>query len=398
MNKPFAAASGGESTGIPNAPRPDAEATQVLTDRMASVGKLVAGLAHEMNNPLASVLANLELAQVDAAEMLRQGVSGALLDGLRQELRNARESAERVRQILHDLRVFSRAEDEEPGPVDVAEVVDTSLRIARNAIRYRARIVKDYERVSPVLATETGLAQAFLNIVTSATAAMEEGDSDNNEIRVGIRNEQGQVVVEIGRTSQSVPDQSDTLPCQASGGRAELSPSIPISQHLVTGFGGNLEVLEQPNSGVAFRVSLPPVDRITQPERTAIYPASSGLQRCRVLVVVEDPMNAKAIRRALEKEHEIIVAETAKAALEWITGGRRFDVILCDLMMVELTGMDLHAELARVAPDQANSMVFLTSCSLTPKARTFLQATPNQRIEKPFDTSQLREIMRQRAS
>ncbi|HMA93600.1 MAG TPA: histidine kinase dimerization/phospho-acceptor domain-containing protein, partial [Polyangiaceae bacterium] len=160
MNKPFGTVSLGGATGIPNAPQPDAQAEQVLTDRMASLGKLVAGLAHEMNNPLASVLANLELAQVDVGELIQNGSPAAQLETLQEELRNARDAAERVRQLLHDLRMFSRAEDEEPTPVDVADILDTSLRIARNAIRYRARIVKDYERVSPVLATETGLAQA----------------------------------------------------------------------------------------------------------------------------------------------------------------------------------------------------------------------------------------------
>lgn len=396
MTERFGATTNGEGPGSPDGSKSRTQAQEVMTDRMALVGMLVAGLAHEMNNPLASVIANLELAELDVAELLKNGNVEELGEALRQELHHAREAAERVRQILGDLRAFSRADHEEPSPVDVARIMDAALRIARNEIRYRARVVREYERVSPVLATETGLTQAFLSIVSAATSALEEGDLESNEIRVGIRDEQGQVVVEIGHTGHAAP-QDDAQSSHPSLGGADTggSPSIPISQRLVSGFGGSLQVIEQASSGVTFRVSLPPLPNTVHQEVPLQSSAVYGMRRGRVLVVVEDVVNARAIRRVLEKEHDVSIG-TAKEAVAQIASGQSFDVILCDLMMPGMTGMDLFSELNGLAVDQAKNMVFLTGEVVTPKARVFLQTVQNQCLEKPFDTAQLRAVVRRR--
>lgn len=397
MNTPLGTASHAGDSGISSDPSRDVQAQQILTDRMASVGKMVAGLVHEMNNPLASAIANLELAQVDLGELARQGSSGELIEGLRQELRNARESAERVRQILQDLRVFSRPDDEERRPVDVTGVMDTSLRIAQSAIRCRAHVVKNYEQVSPVLANEASLAQVFVNIVTSMASAMQESTSaGDNEIHVGIRDELGQVVVDVSHTRQSAPPR-EPIPASISSNtlRPALNRGIPICQQLVTDLGGNLEVLEPADARVAVRVSLPPIESRAQPQRPVGFPAASDAPRGRVLVVVEDAMNAKAIRRALEREHDVAVADELRGALERVASGLHYDVIVCELSTHGSSGMDFYLELERLAPHQAKRMVFLTSPAAAAKTRQFLQTAPNPRVEKPFDLAQLRAAVRQ---
>lgn len=115
-----------------------------------------------------------------------------------------------------------------------------------------------------------------------------------------------------------------------------------------------------------------------------------------ILVVDDEPMVARAFQRTLSAEHDVVTIERAGEALERIGAGERFDVILCDLMMPQMTGMDLHAELSRVAPEQAGRMVFLTGGAFTTRARTFLDETPNQRIEKPFDALHLRALINDR--
>jgi len=86
----------------------------------------------------------------------------------------------------------------------------------------------------------------------------------------------------------------------------------------------------------------------------------------------------------------------AKGALERVTAGERFDVIFCDLMMPEMTGMDLHEEIQRVAPNQVERMVFMTGGAVTTRARDFVATVPNPVIDKPFDTKMLREMIRAR--
>lgn len=116
-------------------------------------------------------------------------------------------------------------------------------------------------------------------------------------------------------------------------------------------------------------------------------------RRGRILVVDDEPMVASAIRRMLAKEHEVIPVTSAREAKDRFRNGERFDLILCDLMMPEITGMELHAELARTAPDQAERMLFMTGGAFTPQARQFLDVVRNPRVEKPFDFASLHALI-----
>jgi CheY-like chemotaxis protein len=113
-------------------------------------------------------------------------------------------------------------------------------------------------------------------------------------------------------------------------------------------------------------------------------------------VVDDESIILKALQRLLVAEHEVTLLSTAGEARDRLLAGEEYDVILCDLMMPQMTGMDLHAELLRALPDQAARMVFLTGGAFTPDARAFLDGVPNQRIEKPFDTQHLRSIINDR--
>ena len=129
------------------------------------------------------------------------------------------------------------------------------------------------------------------------------------------------------------------------------------------------------------------------PGPAAPRPASAG-RRGRVLVVDDEPSVAAAVRRVLASQHDVVVRGSAEEALDDIGRGERFDAILCDLMMPRMTGMELHAELARRAPDQASRMVVLTGGAFTEGAREFLDRVPLPRCEKPFDAVGLRELVR----
>ncbi|MCK6548118.1 PAS domain S-box protein [Myxococcota bacterium] len=148
-----------------------------MSDRMVTVGTLAAGVAHEINNPLAAVIANLDLAlrDLEDVEAGRRALRD-LVDGLE----DAKEAAERVRQIVRDLKVFSRAEEDKRGAVDVERVLDSSLRMAWNSIRHAAKVVKDYGHVTPVLGNESRIGQVFLNILINAAQAIGEGRAEEN--------------------------------------------------------------------------------------------------------------------------------------------------------------------------------------------------------------------------
>lgn len=375
------------------------ESQIMVSDRMASVGMLAAGVAHEINNPLASVMANVELAMREVAQLeARIGPLGELAE----ELRDAREAAERVRQIVKDLRIFSRAEQEERGPVDVERVMESTLRMAWNEIRHRAHLVRHYERVPPVDANESRLGQVFLNLVVNAAQAIAEGDADRNEIRVSTRqDEQRRVITEVSDTGPGIPPEvmrhlfSPFVTTKPPGVGTGLG--LSICHRLITGLGGEISVDSEPNRGTTFTITLPPA-RVPLETRGESCEAAvpSSARRGRVLVVDDEPLVGQTIRRGLRTEHDVSVVQRARDAFALVTDGARFDVILCDLMMPDLTGMDLYAELLQTAPEQAERMVFLTGGAFTPRARQFLDQVENHRVEKPFDMTHLRAIVKDR--
>ena len=120
--------------------------------------------------------------------------------------------------------------------------------------------------------------------------------------------------------------------------------------------------------------------------------APSG-RRARILVVDDEPLIGAAVRRILCPFHEVVAVTSGQEALTQVRAGPQFDLILSDLMMPEMTGMDLYAELKRLAPALAEKIVFLTGGAFTSQAERFFAAVPNARVEKPFDVDQLLAVV-----
>ncbi len=114
----------------------------------------------------------------------------------------------------------------------------------------------------------------------------------------------------------------------------------------------------------------------------------------RILVVDDEPLVGKMIGRALSRHHDVTTLTSAREALARMVAGERFDLIRCDLMMPELTGMDLYEQVSALAPDQAERMVFLTGGAFTARARAFLAHRPV--LEKPFDLRALEALVGER--
>lgn len=154
----------------------------------------------------------------------------------------------------------------------------------------------------------------------------------------------------------------------------------------MTALGGEVAVRSTVGRGTVFTVSLPVTRPATEKKATAETSAAAPA-RARILLVDDESRLRLTIRRMLDARHEVVDLGSAREALDLVAGGERFDVILCDLMMPEMTGMDLHAELARLAPDQATKMAFVTGGAFSETVRAFLERVPNASIEKPFRSS-----------
>ncbi len=119
-------------------------------------------------------------------------------------------------------------------------------------------------------------------------------------------------------------------------------------------------------------------------------------RRPRILVVDDEPGLPRTLRRMLRGDHDVTVLDSARAALDLCLAGESFDLILCDLMMPDMTGMELYAELRRRNPDQADRMAFVTGGAFNDEAQTFLEASPGRSLEKPFTVAVVRDFVGKR--
>lgn len=385
----------------------------LLADRMASMGTLAAGVAHEVNNPLGYAMANVDYAleelralqtdlQADAGPeetAARLARARAKVASLSEALREARQGADRVRQLVRDLKTFSRADDERQGPLDVRRVLESAINMAYNEVRHRAHLVKDFAPAPLVAANDARLGQVFLNLLVNAAQAMPEGEADVRRIRVTTRADgQGRCVVEIADTGCGIPPENlkrifDPFFTTKPGIGTGLG--LSICQNIMTALGGEISVTSEVGKGTTFRVTLPATNETTPdspvPTSSALSPTGA---RARVLVVDDEPMMARAVQRLLGSEHEIVATTDPTVAVELVRSGKRFDVILCDLMMPVLSGMDVYDAVVRLDAAQAQRMIFMTGGAFTTRSAGFLEVVPNQRLEKPLDRTALRAAIR----
>ena len=303
--------------------------------------------------------------------------------------------------LVKELKTFSRGDDQGAKGVELARVLETAVRMAGNELKHRARVTKELAETPLVRGNSIRLGQVFLNLIVNAAHAIPEGRADENEVRIRLANaDRGRVLVEISDTGigmtpevqRRIFDPFFTTKAVGVGTGLGLS----IVHGIVTRLGGSIAVESAPGKGTTFRVWLPTTEDVAEVEASASQAELPKTQRRgRVLVVDDEPMIGASIRRTLAAEHEVISVTRAAEALDRLAAGERFDLVISDLMMPEMTGMDLHEEISRRWPEIARRVVFLTGGAFTARARDFLERSQNRRMDKPFDALLLRALVRE---
>jgi PAS domain S-box-containing protein len=378
-----------------NAQQEKLKAQLLIADRMASLGILAAGSAHEINNPLVSVTTNL-LMMLEELGTLGAIVPADRLAELTRMASEARAGAEKIGNIVRGLKTFSRVSEERLTVVEVTQVIDVAITLARNEIEHRAHLVLDYGTTPKILADDARLGQVLLNLLVNAVQAIPEGASATNEIRIVTSTDgEGRAIIEVRDTGTGIPPDIverifdpffTTKPIGIGTGLG-----LSICHNIITGIGGRISVASERERGTTFRIELPAAAMRAEISRPAAVETPANA-RGSVLVVDDDPTIATVLRRVL-KDHDVTITSGAKQALAVLETGERFDVILSDLMMPEMSGMELHAEITSCFPEEAERMVFMSGGVFTAGANSFLDAVPNLRLEKPFDPRTLRAIV-----
>jgi len=358
-----------------------------FSERMASIGTLAAGVAHEINNPLTYVLLNLALLDRNV-NALGSGAPPEIVTKLRNMVEQARYGCDRVSSVVHDLQTLTRV-SEQAEVIDINAVLERCFEMANHQLRFRAKLVRELSPVPPIRASEHRIGQLFLNLIANAAQAIPEGAVDNNTVRVARSVESdGRVLIEVADSGVGISadvigrifDPFFTTKPIGEGSGIGLS----ICRSIVTSLGGEITVESHPGSGTLFRVLLPPSGAQAGP--VLMPPAPRELaSRLRVLVVDDEPLIGQVITSLLAG-HLVVSEISAKTALGRLQRGESYDWILCDLMMPEMTGMDLYDALEVGVRER---VIFITGGLYSDRAREFLQRVPNRRLFKPFDVETL---------
>ena len=334
---------------------------RALADRLSAASALAAGVAHELNNPLAYVTANLAFLAEQTARLgeILSGAPPTLEDAelavqLQDAMREARSGAERMRSVIRDLKTFAGAEDERRGPVDLQPVLDV-LR--------EHRVERDPPTGAPVAGPRAGGTRCWAT--GAALAALPEpppqrgaGDPGGAPGRPRDRAQQPGRSRTAGSPSRCATPAPASRPSTSRGSSTRSSrPRRPApapasasrsATPSVAAMGGEIKVESALGKGSTFRVLLA-AGRAAARDRRGARTAPPRAPRARVLVVDDEPLVGAVLRRTLV-EHDVTVVESARAALDRIAAGERYDLVLSDLLMPGLSGMDLYRELVRARP------------------------------------------------
>jgi signal transduction histidine kinase/ActR/RegA family two-component response regulator len=375
--------------------RAETEAKAMNADRMASIGRLAAGIAHEINNPLTYLLTNLQLIR----ESIVRVTDASLSPELRQSIDEAIQGATNIRNVVRDLKTFARSDEESLGAVDVRPLLESTIRMIANAARHRARIVCTHGEIGYARANPSRLAQVFLNVLLNASEAIPFGDVDKNEIKVTTMPlEDRRMAIEISDTGCGIapeniarvtePFFTTKPPGQATG------LGLSVCQNILRQFDGRLEIESVLGRGTTVRIILGCHDGPLAKETSTPVSGTTAPppKRARILIIDDDEHVAKVLARLL-REHDVMMTHNSRQAIALLETRRDFDLVFCDLIMPERTGMDIYQHVQKIDPAFAARMVFISGGVFDANARAFVDSIQNRFLEKPFDRRVVTEVV-----
>jgi signal transduction histidine kinase len=360
-------------------------------ERLASVSAFAAGVAHEINNPLGYLSANLELIGSEL-EAIKKAETDTLL-------REARHGINRIHTVVRGLMTFSRIEPIHREPLDLNRVLEVAINIAHTEIRTRAKLVRNFKPLPMVDGNAAALGQVFVNLLLNAAQAIPIGGAVHHEITITTRvDAASNVVIEVRDTGRGIPRGVGAKVFEAfvTTKPAGAGPGLGLSvcRNLVHAAGGDITFDSEPGKTV-FRVVLPSSERMPVGLEPVVVPdAIETTRRGSVLIVDDETIFASSLRRLLGREHDVEVAHDGHEALARFRAGERFDAVVSDLMMPGLGGIALYDAVSVLAIEQAQRFVFLSAGASA--ATELLTRITNPWFDKPCDLDALRATIRRR--
>jgi PAS domain S-box-containing protein len=374
------------------------ESRRADAERLASLGTFAAGMAHEINNPLAYLMGNLDFIarQLRTLKQALDAMSpapGNLARSLSEVLEAAREGksgAERMARVVRDLAAFGRPSRGD-ARVDVLAAVDWAVRITRHEFGELARITGELSPLPLVRGDEKSVTQVLVHLLRNAVQAGAQAAPDGSHVAIASETDaSGWALVSVTDQGAGIDPELRSrifepfFTTRALSGGSGLG--LSICHGIVKGMGGEISVDSRVGCGSTFRVRLPPAASVTP---AALSVAAVKGRRGRLLVIDDEPMLLAAMKRMLRIHHDVVVCESVEAALVVLDDDTRFDLLLCDLNMPGLTGVDLYERVTTSMPALAERIVMITSGALTARGQEFLDSVNGAWLEKPISPEAL---------
>lgn len=389
------------------------KAQTLLNDKLATVGKLAAGVAHEINNPISWVMTNLvfikdnlsifkkmfhtihEITQeqnitqkLQLLESFSFGLNTQQILEFDEMINESLQGVERVRDIVKNLKGFSRMDETEITPVHIHDILNTAISMASFEFKYRARLEKHYESNLPtVWASSSKLNQVFLNLIINAAQALPDADLTKNIISVSAETAGKYIKIDISDTGTGIS--TDILPhifdpfftTKSVGHGTGLG--LSICHEIISHFKGKIEVKSTLNQGSIFSVYLPIAAEVFQlPTSTHNAAENDGK---RILIIDDEPYLLKCLLNILKNNYRPIAANGGHAAIALLKEhAGQFDALICDLQMPDMNGADLYHYVIAHYPELAKRIIFITGGLYSPLLKQFLTNVDNCLLEKPF--------------
>ncbi len=371
------------------------EARLKLADRMATIGTMAAGVAHEINNPLTHLIGGLEL----MAEKISgaQTLSAQELANMQSRLQVLINSSVRISSIVRDLKTFSRPDVEKAEPVDLRTVIESTISLLSVELSQKATLHLDFGKPPLVMANEGRLGQVIMNLIINAMQAAQSDNPQTNKISITTGTSAGgQVFVEVKDNGVGIPPEVQAQVFQpffttkSTGVGTGLG--LSICYNIIKSFKGDISMQSSVGQGTLFRVTLPEAANA----KSVVAPVTTGgtVRRGRIFVIDDEQDICELVVGALSEDHEVVCCYNGAEALEILRlNPLRFDLILCDLTMLVVSGLDIFESVRRESPGAESRFLFITGGALSREAEHKLHIRPHQVLAKPFNLRELRDAV-----
>lgn len=397
----------------------EARAQLVHSSKLAAIGELAAGVAHEISNPAAFVsvylsevcremaraeraIENLkakycdDLAAILALSELEHG--GRSFAEVGEMLRDSLDGVQRITSTVKELRAFARIERDDTEVVDINEIVKTACKVCHTQIRYRARLEESLKATRTIVASRSRLIQVVTNLLTNAAQAIEEAAPGQHRIRVATEATEDCLLVTVEDSGRGIDPETRAKIFQpfftTKSRDVGTGLGLALCANIVRDHLGEISVQSKPGGPTVFEVRLPFNNGLVPGwAETSRPPRNKVGSRKKLLIIDDEVQLLRAYQRSLSRYHDIEIAEGGAKGLGRILQGGNFDLIVCDLMMPDVDGVDIHTAVTEKAPELISRLVFSSGGVFTRRVQEFLRATESIQLQKPLEIGAIEEAL-----